>query len=969
MSRYNTVLYNWTEVTNRLMRDKQLLAHFLRFSAGMYKQSFPDAALIYQQNPKATKVATLEVWNKLGRMVNRGERSIAVFGEECQCRHLFDITQTNGKRIPALWNLDEGLSAELTAVINEKYNVESQTVQETIAAVSVDNLKCRLADMQEIAQQMRLSEKQNKVYQQSVISAVRYMVSCRCELESEMQISGGLNLNAVDLFRDTRDLIRFCDLVQRTAKDSLLEIEREVFQILKKRREQSHELQAQPDRAIPDRNAVYGRSEGAGTPAPPDQKMGQKVAGVDENRTPDGSTDPHHGGTVADHSEGDRPAGGKPVDETGRTISQGTSTTDRLPADTGVGNHPDADIGAQAHGGSRIPDPELTIEVLKQRYLHADFNRRLDSYETAGLAFTDSEELPMDAVTFFNRFHADKFSAVQAEEIRSIMTVAIHNRDKMQAVPEETIPAEIQAETSLAEPPKPEPAALTEPEPEETEPVIIHNFPLISGDLPALEDEAIISGILTHDQFYVKKCDEITAFFAEHTDTAERTEFLKTAFNADYSEFDVGSTRVGYKTADTGLIIWEGSSYLSRTREAGLSWEFLEACIAGLIEENRYLSEPALHRNTQDADKNQLVIYSFTDDGGVITADCSMGGKDFSAPILRTEQDIPYINHNGKPVKLNDVQAYDLEQFELYRTPVTHDRNGYYADDLDTGDTIRLDGTLWTVASKSEYPSTAANCFAAVNYSDMSYAKAVSYVQSGAFYATDQASLSVTNEVAEELYQLHVPLRGCEGFNHCYDVDDLQASLDDGDAIFVQDMDFAVVVHDLMKHPEWAAFRDSVCQKFGDMTAYLPVATIKELWEKHEIQKLHTELQDKIRKEHSDFLNDLREESPDNIIRSAYTIVTTDQISMYMRLHEPPLSAKEYKALLSSDNALTEIYEEWLSHDEWSDIQDVGYAMKKAAESIQYALEREKEAALQKLPVSKEPEQTVKPNPTNKPRR
>ena len=30
LSRYNTVLYNWTEVTNLLLHDKQLLAHFLR---------------------------------------------------------------------------------------------------------------------------------------------------------------------------------------------------------------------------------------------------------------------------------------------------------------------------------------------------------------------------------------------------------------------------------------------------------------------------------------------------------------------------------------------------------------------------------------------------------------------------------------------------------------------------------------------------------------------------------------------------------------------------------------------------------------------------------------------------------------------------------------------------------------------------------------------------------------------------
>ena len=90
----------------------------------MYKQSFSDAALIFQQNPYATKVATLETWNRLGRMVNRGERSIAVFGEDCKCRHLFDITQTNGKRIPDLWRLDESLATDVTAVINEKYSAE-----------------------------------------------------------------------------------------------------------------------------------------------------------------------------------------------------------------------------------------------------------------------------------------------------------------------------------------------------------------------------------------------------------------------------------------------------------------------------------------------------------------------------------------------------------------------------------------------------------------------------------------------------------------------------------------------------------------------------------------------------------------------------------------------------------------------------------------------------------------------------
>ena len=99
MSRLQTVRENWTDIIIKLLRTIQDFSHFLRFSAKMYKQSFSDAALIYQQNPNATKVATLETWNRIGRLVNKGEHSIAVFGEESKCNHLFDILQTNGKNM------------------------------------------------------------------------------------------------------------------------------------------------------------------------------------------------------------------------------------------------------------------------------------------------------------------------------------------------------------------------------------------------------------------------------------------------------------------------------------------------------------------------------------------------------------------------------------------------------------------------------------------------------------------------------------------------------------------------------------------------------------------------------------------------------------------------------------------------------------------------------------------------------
>ena len=197
MSRIQSVRENWTEITKRLRLDKQELANFLRFSAKMYKQGFPDAALIYQQNPYATKVAELETWNKLGRLVNKGEHSIAVFGAEDKCRYLFDVTQTNGKRLPSMWSMTADLSADVTAVINEKYGKGYKNIQETIAAMSVDNLRSRMSEMMYATGQMKLTDEKLKAYHQSVVSAVRFVVSSRCEINGGMKLAGNINLSSV----------------------------------------------------------------------------------------------------------------------------------------------------------------------------------------------------------------------------------------------------------------------------------------------------------------------------------------------------------------------------------------------------------------------------------------------------------------------------------------------------------------------------------------------------------------------------------------------------------------------------------------------------------------------------------------------------------------------------------------------------------------------------------------------------
>lgn len=679
MSRLQTVRENWTDITTKLLRDKHELAHFLRFSAKMYKQSFSDAVLIYQQNPNATKVATLETWNKLGRLVNKGEHSIAVFGENSKCKHLFDISQTNGKRVPELCKLTEDLSSDLTAVINEKYDKDCKNIQETIAAVAVDNIKSRLPDMQYAVGQMKLSEKDITAYQQSVVSAVRFVIANRCELDSDMKISGGINLNAADMFKDSRDLIRFCNIVNQSAKDALLEMEREIVNILKQRRERSNDIQIKPDRTVSSRNPVHAEPQRTGTSEKADRQMGQNVAGVGENGVSHRGSDIHNGGSLEHNSEGNRQRSGETLSGDGRTVPTAESPSDSVQRDTGLGENKSADDRTQDNGGNRVQAQNVVVQSLIDRFLHADFNRRLDSYETAGMVFMDYADTAFDPVQFFDRFHSDRFSDTHVEEIRNIIKAAMQSREY-----------------------------VTEPVSEE-EPVIVNNEVVETTELPPLLDQNIINGIMKHDRFFKVKRDEIAEFFKENEDYDKRCEFIKTVFRMEeYTELDVNDVRAGYKAEADGLTVWEGS-YLSRTKESKLSWDLVQSFTADLIDKGKYLDEKPKLAVEDVKPSNDLHIRSFSEQDGQIFAEVVQGEKSSVAPVKRTDENIPYIEIGGKPHKLTDIQNYDLEQFEIFRSPVTHDVNGYYADDLAEGDTVKLDGELWTVKSATTYSISLVN--------------------------------------------------------------------------------------------------------------------------------------------------------------------------------------------------------------------------------------------------------------------
>ncbi|NCC64610.1 MAG: helicase, partial [Spirochaetia bacterium] len=82
---------------------------------------------------------------------------------------------------------------------------------------------------------------------------------------------------------------------------------------------------------------------------------------------------------------------------------------------------------------------------------------------------------------------------------------------------------------------------------------------------------------------------EIRFYFETHPDEDERTEYIKSIFNNDYTEVLIGEDherRVGYKTMQNVLHLWEGS-FLSRTAQSFYDW----GVIAQHFEAMRLLGE------------------------------------------------------------------------------------------------------------------------------------------------------------------------------------------------------------------------------------------------------------------------------------------------------------------------------------------------------------------------------------------
>ena len=100
--------------------------------------------------------------------------------------------------------------------------------------------------------------------------------------------------------------------------------------------------------------------------------------------------------------------------------------------------------------------------------------------------------------------------------------------------------------------------------------------------LPFLMNDAVINSLLLSSPHLKDKKEEVCLFYETHEDRAERTEYIKSIFNHEYTEYTLeDGRRVGYKTYLNVLHMWEGT-YASRTAQSYYDWSMVAEHFEGM---------------------------------------------------------------------------------------------------------------------------------------------------------------------------------------------------------------------------------------------------------------------------------------------------------------------------------------------------------------------------------------------------
>ena len=174
---------------------------FLRAACYNYKCPFDDQILIYAQRPDATAVLEMERWNRqFGRWVNRGAKSIAVFGDDGQnCLKLyFDVSDTHASRFARplpIWTMHPAFEPEVIETLEATFGnlAEKENLADAVRSAChnavADNITDYLQDLRDCREDSLLEELDDLnlevFYRDALEVSVAYMLMTRLGLRAD----------------------------------------------------------------------------------------------------------------------------------------------------------------------------------------------------------------------------------------------------------------------------------------------------------------------------------------------------------------------------------------------------------------------------------------------------------------------------------------------------------------------------------------------------------------------------------------------------------------------------------------------------------------------------------------------------------------------------------------------------------------------------------------------------------------
>lgn len=173
---------------------------FLVTAAWNYRYKFQEQVLIHAQRQGARACASIEVWNSLGRWVNRGAKGIALVDDSSaalKLRYVFDVSDTNSRKGTTLdlWEMQEQYRGFVIEALENSFgdligkDSFGIAIMATVHNVVEDNFPDYVSNLMDVQGNSLFADNDERSLQETLKTilknSIAYMVLTRCGIDAD----------------------------------------------------------------------------------------------------------------------------------------------------------------------------------------------------------------------------------------------------------------------------------------------------------------------------------------------------------------------------------------------------------------------------------------------------------------------------------------------------------------------------------------------------------------------------------------------------------------------------------------------------------------------------------------------------------------------------------------------------------------------------------------------------------------